>query len=191
MAIQPTEGRNLPHFARKIIGEKLIQERRGWENMAANKHHEDVAMLGRNLLDSYRSLMLGVSSIDFLDIDASNLSSNVVNMTENSARLLNSLTRYLLIELTMEQMDQLLSDVAKSIIQWNISNRSDVFVYKEVDGEMELTVAKDTETGEAVELLVDRLSTDMVYLTLVLLADLHHLTFVASADQCYEILSST
>ena len=187
MPITRTEGRSHTNFARKIVAEKLIQERRGWENMVSSKSHEDVRQLGLEHLENYRSLMLSVTSFDLLNTDASNVNTAAVTTYDKSIALLNSLTRYLLLEMTMDEMTILLEDIARSIIQWNISTKGSVFVYRSsefVDANLE------SDFNEAVDLLSQALSDDLNYVTMILMSDLHHLTFVASADACFEILLS-
>ncbi len=190
MPIQPTEGRNIVNFARKIIAEKLIFERRAWDNMIGNKLHEDVRVLGQQMLANYRTLMIGVTSMDLLFVDAASVNSDVVNMTEGMLSIVNSLTRYLLVEFTMEEINELLLSIAKSIIQWNLSNNGKIVKNFNNNDIIELTNIND-ELKEAIDLLAGVLSNDLNYVTLILLSDLHHMTYVASADQCYEILSST
>lgn len=189
MAIIPTEGRNIVNFARKIIGEKLVFERRGWDNMIANKSHTDVKMLGQEMLENYRLLMINITSVDLLSTDIATLDSAVIReANESTANLIDALTRYLLLEFSMDDMTELLNAVASSIAQWNLSVDGAVLVTK---GETYERVKNPDELKEGIENLSAALSNDLAYLTLILLADLHHLTYVASADQCLEILSST
>lgn len=184
MAIQPTEGRNIVNYARKIVAEKLIMERRQWELMRDNKTHQDVVELGRMNIASYRGLMIGVTAVDLLDVNASTLSTKLINMTDTQICLLNSLSRYLILELTHEQFDNLTEHLATSIVFWTFGSSGSSEIVEDVDTDDDVL---SMENGAINNLL----QSNIPYVVLVLLADLHHMTYVASAEQCLEILSST
>jgi hypothetical protein len=177
MAITPTEGRNIAHFARKILAEKLIMSRRMWESMRDNKQHPDVVELGARNMESYRSLMLDINSIDLLDTDASNITVDAVQMLDSQLHLVLSMTRYLLTELEVSHWHDLINHLGNVIVQWRYS----------LNGGTE----NDVDLDDEVKVVIGALDLNPVYVTLLLMSDLHHLTFVASADQCLEILSST
>lgn len=183
MAIQPTEGRNIVNYARKIVAEKLIMERRQWELMAANKIFQDVAEMGAMHLSGYRGLMIGITAVDLLDVNSGTLSTNLVNQTEFQMGIINTLARYLLLELTRDEIDELASHLSYSIICWTFGANGSSDVPEAEDG-------KDPFEEEG-KVIVNILSANIPYITMMLLSDLHHFTYVASADQCLEILSST
>lgn len=188
MAILPTTGRNIANYARKIIGEKLIHERRGWENMKASKTDADVRLLGDSYITNYRLLMINITSVDLLLVDAVNVNSGNLGLDDATTNIVDALSRYLLIELTSMELTELLESLAKSVVQWNIAAGGNVLVTNTEGVWINAMTSDDVSTAQS--LLVSALESDINYLTLILLADLHHLTYVANADQCLEILSS-
>lgn len=183
MTIKANEDRSIVNFARKIVGEKLITERRLWETMRDNKNQNDVRELGDELLRSYKSLMIGVTSFDLLNTNTAGITASVINMVDSQKVLVDKLCTYLLLELTEPQLDALLVQVAHSIFYWQANKKIDLFV-----GDDESIATKTV--AEIENNLVDILALNIPYIVLILLADLHHLTYVASAEQCLEILSS-
>lgn len=184
MAIHASEDRNIVNFARKIVGEKLITERRLWETMRDSKNQNDVRELGDELLTSYRSLMIGVTSLDLINTNTAGITHKVINMDDSQNILIDKLSTYLLLELTEDQLGSLLSQLSHSIFYWQ-SNKDTVSWAGDDDSIVGKTVA-EIESN-----ITDTLAYNIPYVVLILLADLHHLTYVASAEQCLEILSST
>lgn len=193
MAITPTEGRNVVHFARKIIAERMIVERRLFETMRDNKQHEDVAHMGRIGLENFRAIMINVSSVDLLDVGLSAINVDVINLTEEQEILVNKLTRYMLLELDSDDWGRVRNQIALSIMNWSYScNADDIstrFVLPNDGADEDDTPPKQDDQAELAA-IDDTLLFNPQFVVLVLLADLHHLTYVASADQCSEILLS-
>lgn len=194
MAITPTEGRNIAHYARKIVAERMILERRLLETMRDNKQHEDVSQLGHTGLANFRTIMINVSAVDLLNVGLADMRSNIVNLTENEEKLIDKLARYLLLELDSNEWAALRNHIALSIMNWSYSCSADDintrFVLPSEDDEEDETPKKQDEKAELAA-IEDTLLFNPQFVVLVLLADLHHLTYVASADQCSEILLST
>ena len=193
MAITPTEGRNVVHFARKIIAERMIVERRLFETMRDNKQHEDVAHMGRTGLENFRAIMINVSSVDLLDVGLSAINVDVINLTEEQEILVNKLTRYMLLELDSDDWGRVRNQIALSIMNWSYSRNADDistrFVLPSDGADEDDTPPKQDDQAELAA-IDDMLLFNPQFVVLVLLADLHHLTYVASADQCSEILLS-
>lgn len=194
MANTPTEGRNIVHFARKIVAERLIMERRLIENMKDNKTHSDVQALGRDQLESYRSLMIGVTAVDLLAVEASSVSIDYINLMDSQVLLVEKLARYLLLELEGNEFYDLVKQLAEVMIQWSVAKGIDPRGWRNED-EMaeddEPDVITDKVLESAVIAMTKILNLNVGFVVMILLADLHHLTYVASADQCLEILLST
>lgn len=184
MAIQPTEGRNISNYARKIIAEKLIFERRQWELMRDNKHHPDVVELGSDLMNAYRGLMISITAVDLLDVNAASISTNLVNMTDSQLNFVYGLARYLITELTVEDFNALTDQLTYSIIQWSFGVAGSGVLSDDED-------SRSDPVSEEAESIRGTLQGNIPYIVLILLTDLHHMTYVASADQCLGILSST
>lgn len=185
MALTPTEGRNIVNFARKVVAEKLIFERRQWETMRDNKQHPDVQEMGFGHLTSYKGLMISITSLDLLNTSIAGIDVNVVKMLDFQANLVDRLATYLLIELETEELEALTVQLAHAIFYWSYNKNGDFTDGTTEDG-------KTTLTSEEVQAnIADTLAVNIPYIILILLTDLHHMTYVASADQCLEILSST
>lgn len=194
MANTPTEGRNIVHFARKIVAERLIMERRLYENMKDNKTHTDVQALGREMIESYRGLMIGVTTVDLLAIDASTIGIGVINLVDSQVLLIEKLSRYLLLELTGDEFFDLVKQLAEVMIQWSIAKGIDPRGWRDEDEKSEDEDSNgitDEIIDSAIIAMTKVLNLNVGFIVLVLLSDLHHLTYVASADQCLEILLST
>lgn len=182
MVIKANEDRNIVNFARKIVGEKLITERRLWETMRDNKNQNDVKELGEELIRAYKSLMIGVTSLDLLNTSVANISINVINLEESQKVLIDKLSTYLLLELKDTDLEALLNQLSHSILYWQTNKGKDFFSTEESTAPSAESILGD---------ISNVLSYNIPYIVLILLSDLHHLTYVASADQCLEILSST
>lgn len=185
MAIIPTEGRNIVNYARKIVAEKLIFERRQWETMRDNKHHADVKEMGESYLTSYKGLMISITSLDLLNTSIAGIDVNVVKMVDFQARLVDRLASYLLLELTREELDALAEQLAHAIFYWSFGKNGNFDTYTEGEKSEEVTA---TELQASI---ADTLAVNVPYIVVILLSDLHHMSYVASAEQCLEILSST
>lgn len=191
MKITRSESRNIVNYARNLVAERLIIERRGWDIMVNNKQDELISSMGRELLSGYRSMMISISSIDWLSTDAVSLDSlDGLVLVDEMKALIGTLTRYLILELTSDELTDLMGHVVNSIMVWCVNTDRD-FLVKDETGEG-LVILDRAVTGhwsEAHELIMEALQNDLQYITMILLSDLHHLTYVASADQCAEILS--
>lgn len=178
MSIIKTESRNIAHYARKIVGEKLIMDRRQWELMMSHKANPDVQELGNELLGAYKGIMINVTAVDLFDVNASTISTNLISQTEQQTRIINACSRYLLTELTQVEYTTLCNHLASVIVYWSFG----------ASGIGQVEEADMIEESEQIE---GMLNSNAAYVTLLLMTDLHHLTYVASAEQCLEILSST
>lgn len=196
MAIIPTDGRNIVHFARKIVAERMIAERRLFETMRDNKNHEDVSVIGREGLENFRAIMIAVSCVDLLNVGIPAIHADTINLTESQSYLIDKLSRYLLIELESADYDKLVDLLALAIQNWSYSKDQNVgrFILdssNSLNEDGEPNKSLDEIMQEEVDNIRSALTYSPQYVTYMLLADLHHLTYVASADQCSEILLST
>lgn len=190
MSTFKNEDRNIVNYARKVVAEKLIMERRQWETLRDTKGHADASALGQELLTEYRQLMINLTAVDLLNVDPSTIRIAIVQMTERQRILIDTLSRYLLLELTPEQLEDLVGQVTHSIIYWSYG-ASGSKTYEEADEQEEIPEEKDEKEGDLNDAIYQSLITNIPYVSMILLSDLHHMTYVASADQCSGILSST
>lgn len=187
------QDRNIVNYARKVVAEKLIMERRQWETLRDTKGHADATALGHELLTEYRQLMINLTAVDLLNVDPSTIRISIVQMTERQRILIDTLSRYLLLELSPEQLESLVEQITHSIIYWSYG-ASGSKTYDEGEGPEEVVEEKEERSEKETELndaVYQSLITNIPYVSMVLLSDLHHMTYVASADQCSGILSST
>lgn len=162
--------RNIVNKARRIVLEGLINLRRNWEVMS---RHQDntVSAGGQAYLANYKHMMIGISSADYLDNDAE----GIINFddTENAIDIgiLSSLSRYMLLELTKKELDDLAVNMANSIALWSNSSKD---------------LADRDMSKETIESIEDALMGQPQYMVLILLTDLHQYTFVESVAKCLE-----
>lgn len=160
--------------ARFTIFQKITLLRREWQCLIENRDPA-IKALGSSKLENYRELMLGVvTNYDFLATTVEEIAKPSIDLTMERLELIDELTRWWMLELNIKQRDDLIVHIANVILEWTDSKG----LIPETAGERYL------------EQITNALGLNPGYITLILLRDLHHITFVEKAESCYEILSS-
>lgn len=171
---------NIATKARMLLLNKLVLKRREWQVMMDNRD-PDISYLGKERLQSYRTLMIEVvCSTDLLQATpAIIVGFENTDIDEHGVNFINDMTRFMITDLTASERLELYTHYAEIIYEWTVSKGvSSIDRY-------------DDDVNKYVKAITEAILNNPLYLTLILLVDLHHLTFVEKADSCYEILLST
>lgn len=170
---------NIATKARFLLLNKLVLKRREWQVMIDSRD-TDISYLGKERLNDYRELMVVVvAATDFMQATPSSITNLEITLSDNATNFINDLTKFMLMDLSFDELQELLDHFSHCILVWSVG--------KEVD-----TLSQyDNNITTYKKAIYDALYNNLNYLVLILLVDLHHITFVEKAESCYEILLST
>lgn len=180
MTFESNYERSITRHARRIVLERICYLRKVWEVMANDKDRGEVKEQGVRKLDLFQTLMVDSTAIDLLDVSVSAITSYPIALVDEQKRMLDVLTRNLFIELKADQVELLISEISRAMVQWSWSCGSIVPDDPEQSLEIDLEpIRKQYE---------DTLYGNLGYVTLILMSDLYHIAFIQSAEKCFETL---